>query len=78
MTTATRTMELWTVYFNPSDFPGLYVLRRFSLFEDGTSCPDDGCAIAQTLEGVRDHIPAGCVRMMRHQYDDPAIIEVWL
>lgn len=71
---------LWTVYFNPSDFPGKYVGRRFVL----THATADHI-VADDIEIVRNWISQQCrkhggamVPMNRSADDDPTIVEVWL
>lgn len=70
-------MEAWTVYFSPSDYPGLYVLRKFVL-GDGEALPTDVVFTAETLEAVREFVPSGCVQFAPDPQDDSVIVETWL
>lgn len=71
--------ELFTyvVYFNPSDFPGRYVMRGFACV-DGEATPSAIAISGETIEKVRAHIPEGLHRMVRMPDDDPTIVEVWI
>ena len=71
--------ELFTyvVYFNPSDFPGRYVMRGF-VNVDGEAKANAIAISGETIEKVRAHIPKGLYRMERMPGDDPAIVEVWI
>jgi len=72
-------MEMFTVYFNPSDFPGKYVIRKWILARGFQGpIPTDQKYIADTLEDVRKNVPPEMVKMERYDQDDPTIVEVWL
>ncbi len=66
-------MEIFTVYWNPSDFPGKYVVRRFV-----GEKPDPQPLAVGTLEEVRGVIPAWMTCLARNPGDDPCILETWL
>lgn len=68
-----KQIEIWTVYRDPIDFPGKFVVRKFLC-----NTPTDEHYTSKTIEGVREHIPAGLVKLMRQRDDDPKIVEVWL
>jgi hypothetical protein len=40
--------------------------------------PHETARFADTLEGVRAHLPPGLVLLSRHPNDDPAIYETWI
>lgn len=65
-------LYLWTVYFNPADFPGEYVARCWALDQ-----PTDFIIRASTLEALRSMLPAGLYRMDRTPGDNPVIVETW-
>lgn len=67
---------MFTVYFNPSDYPGLYVLRRH-VAVDGEARADPECVTGKTLDEVRRHIPPDRNRIARHPQDEPQIVESW-
>ena len=72
-----KVMPCFTIYFNPTDFPGKYVTRLF----DGDK-PLRLLTVKDTLEEARAAIPQGpplgFVRFERSPTDDPAIVEAWL
>jgi hypothetical protein len=65
------------VYFNPSDCPGKYVIRKV-LIDDGKFHMEKAAIILDSYAQVREFIPDGLVRMSRHQDDDPVIVETWI
>ena len=70
-------MELYVVYFNPSDYPGMYVVRR-QVAGRGTVTPDRRpLGVSTTLDQVRCSLPPGLTLIPRHPDDDPCIVEVW-
>lgn len=72
-------MEIWTIYNNPLDYPGLWVARRWEI-GPGTMRSTDDVRIGQTLDEVRMMLPLerGLARIPRRPDDDPVIWEVWL
>ena len=70
-------MSMFTVYKNPTDHPGWFVVRRFEI-EAGKVSPCELVAKETTLEAVREKIPEDLYRMDRQPNDDPKIVEVWL
>lgn len=74
----TDDFPLWTVYSNPRDYPGKFVVRR-SLVSSGGILPDrEPLAVADTLEAARAVVPAWLTVIPRSPEDDPVIVEVWL
>lgn len=69
----------WTVYANPSDFPGQHVARRWAV-RPGSPEPDPCavCIVRDTLAEVRAALPPGLYRRPRASDDDPTIVETWL
>lgn len=72
-------MEQYCVYNSPSDFPGLYVVRRW-VIENGVMTPEaDPCMMSKNLEWVRWFLSsAGLVCVTRRKEDNPVIVETWL
>ena len=68
-----RALEIFTVYFNPLDYPGLYVVRVF-----WNATPTVYGWTAPTLEEVRARLPRGLVCLPREPGDEPQIVECWL
>lgn len=74
---AARLLPTWVVTENPSDLPGLYVARLHASGSQGVLVT--GIAVTDaTLQGVRDALPAGLVRMPPMDLDEPHIVETWL
>lgn len=72
-------MSLWTIYFNPRDFPGKYVARRHDIFrgEKGPQASHEHF-VADSLDEIRDRLPMGLVCLSRSDDDEPQILETWL
>lgn len=69
----TQVFPIFTVFFNPKDFPGKYVVRLF----DGKT-PTRLLAVKDTLEEARSTIPPMFLRVDRSPTDNPVIVETWL
>ena len=74
-----KNLIIYTVYFNPSDYPGKYVVRGYEI--DGIN-PDGKpleCEVYETLNQAREPLSKlGLYLLDRHMYDDACIVEVWL
>jgi hypothetical protein len=70
-------LTIWTVYRNPTDYPGLWVLRPFDVGPEGVQ-PRTDCVVADTLGKIREALPPGLHRVSRDQSDYPAIYESWV
>ena len=72
-----RVLPAFTIFYNPADFPGKYVVRLF----DGEA-PTKLLCVKSTLEEARAAIPheppIEYINMGRHPEDDPVIVEVWM
>jgi len=66
-------LEIWTIYDSPIDLPGRFVARKWVLDR-----PTDKLLQDRTLEGLREKLPQGLVRLDRSPQDDPKIIETWV
>lgn len=72
-------LTVWTVYRNPADYPGMWVLRGFDIGAGPTGMQRrEECAVADSLEMIRAQIPPGLARLDRHPNDDPVIYESWV
>lgn len=72
-------LETWTIYKSPSDYPGLFVLRRFRIKPAGVVVADvRPWGIAKTLEDVRKSLPEGLYNVGRRKDDEPQIVETWV
>lgn len=85
-------LTVWVIYFNPTDYPGKYVLRAHDVFA-GNPEPviRPTCVVRSSLEEARAACPTfqmhehdgrtyatELVRMERHPSDDPTIVETWI
>jgi hypothetical protein len=72
-------LAMWTVYDNPTDYPGKFVARRFDVDKDGPK-PSASIIVMDDLEKLRDvlQFELGLVKVMRNEGDDPKIVETWL
>ena len=71
-------LYLWTVYDNPTDFPGQFVVRRFTVTAAEVRRGDNPWSVKDTLEEARKTLPPGLVCMGRTSLDDSKIVETWL
>jgi hypothetical protein len=71
------TLDIWTVYKQPSDYPDQHVARRFEITPIGFR-PTTDIFVATTLAELHALLPPGLVRMEREEHDDPVIVENWL
>jgi len=77
----TDSLFQWVVYEDPADFPGKWVVRRFTIYPDGGSPvieeDPEPMVVTDSLEEARKVIPKGAYCLGRHPEDDPVIYEVW-
>lgn len=75
-----KNLIIYTIYFNPSDYPGKYVVRGYEI--DGINPngkPLSNPGIYETLNAARDPFQRnGFVCLDRDTFDDACIVEVWL
>ena len=71
-------MEQYIIYFDPSDYPDQYVVRRVMIDWRGISSDPNPWHVGSDLEGARDALPSGLYRLSRLRGDEPQIVEVWL
>jgi hypothetical protein len=71
-----NTLSIWTIRYNPSDFPGKFTARRHWILP--TSIATQEVFIGETLEEIRKMLPKGLYRIPRSPEDDPVIIESWI
>lgn len=67
-----RPLSIWVVYDNPTDYPGRFVARKW---KGDTATPE--LHLADTLDELRQLLPAGLCRLPRFAIDDPKIVETW-
>jgi hypothetical protein len=66
---------VWTVTYNHSDAPGLYVVRPHSTINRR---PEAFSLRSPDLMRLRAMLPPDLYRMARNPSDDPVIVEVWV
>ena len=71
-------LEIFTVYRNPSDYPGRFVVRRFRIAGGIARADVEPWSVDDTIFEARKAIPEGLTWMSRSDRDDPVIAEVWL
>lgn len=74
------TLITFTIYENPKDYPGKFVVRRFAVVH-GKAEPQPEAkawAVTDSLEMARKSLPRGLVHTSRHPQDDPVIVETWV
>ena len=72
-------LHMWTIYENPSDYPGRFVVRECTIERDSTIVTKpEPAAVVLTLEDARAAVPDGLYRLARAPGDEPHIVEVWL
>lgn len=70
-------LAIWTIYQNPSDFPGKTVARCQHVIHGAAAA--QGETIEGSLEALRERFRSmGLVNIGREPGDDPVIVEVWL
>lgn len=73
-------LEMWTIYENPSDYPGKFVVRK-CVVHQGELEPRQARnpkSVCDTLEEARGAIPLWLVNLGRKEQDDPCIVETWI
>lgn len=71
-------LRLYVLYRNPSDYPGMYVVRQQWAVGDKIIAAHEPWVVTSNLVVARAAIPPGLVRMYRHPTDDPVIVEIWV
>lgn len=73
----TEGLHLFTIYRNPSDYPGCFVVRESIVEPMRTVMREPPRAVVLSLEEARARVPRGLICMTRADEDDPVIVEVW-
>jgi len=73
-------METFTIYFNPTDYPFKWVVRRFTIDKSNIDpIPDtEPLIVCDLFEDARSVIPNGLICFNRNENDEPQIVETWL
>jgi hypothetical protein len=67
----------FTIYENPADHPGWYVIKVWVPEENGMPVQDPKPKCFRTLEQARASLPKGLRWIPRTADDDPVVKEVW-
>lgn len=70
-------LPMWVITQNPTDFPGQFVARKWLIDSDVRAVTDEH-RVADTLDGVRELLPAHMIRLERDPNDDAVIVECWI
>lgn len=71
-------LTMWTVYERPSDFPDLYVARKWEV-QQGFAKPTLEVRVSTDLSPLEDQLShEGLTFMQREPSDEPQILGVWL
>ena len=76
-------LATYTVYENPRDFLGRWIVRRFVTIRGNAEpiADREPLAVTGSIESARAAIKKSCpgaVRFPRAPEDDPCIVEVWI
>ena len=72
-------LEAWVIYDRPSDYPTLFVARKWLVLPDNpTPQPTSDALFDLSLDVLRSRLPSGLFRVPRTKNDDVTIVEVWL
>ena len=70
--------RMFTVYFDPSDYPGKYVVRGSTVLTEGALTDVEPLVVVDTYDEACAAIPPGLWQLMRSPDDDIVVVEVWL
>jgi hypothetical protein len=68
-------LTIWTIYREPSDHPGCWVLRAHDVFPGKRTHSHDFFFVAATLNEIRAKVPPGTWCIGRTPIDHPVIYE---
>jgi hypothetical protein len=72
-------LTMWTIYKNPRDYPGRWVLRAWDMVGDHPDpIPRARQSLFDSLAAARAEVPPGLTCLPRQDDDDPAVFETWL
>ena len=72
--------KIYTIYKNPTDYPGLFVVREFIVSRANAKpyVMPRPLAVTKHLELARAAVPMGAVCLGRNESDEPQIVESWI
>ena len=73
-------IQHFTIYKHPKDYPGKFVVRRWTIDPRlPEPIPDQQpVAVAATLEKARESVPQGLYRMPHQEGESSVIVETWI
>lgn len=73
-------LSIYTIYENPSDFPGRFVVRRWFAVRRISEpiAAIEPHAVCLTLDAARQSLPPGLHKLAREYTDDSCIVESWI
>lgn len=75
---ACECLTIWTIYDNPSDFPGWVVLRGHEVGPGVTSPRSDAFVVRQVEQAREVCRRMGLTCIGREAADEPQIVENWI
>jgi hypothetical protein len=73
------TLEMWTIYDRPLDYPSHVVVRRWFVVRGNSEpVPDVVPRLAGSIAEARGLVPPHRYRLGRQDGDDPFVVETWL
>lgn len=72
-------LAMYTIYQNPSDYPGRFVVRRCHVGAGGIVFDPQPLAVVDSLEAARETLDRSVLVLLpRHPGDEPQIVETWV
>lgn len=72
-------LTIWTLYDNPKDYPGMFVLREWAITGGDEPQPLPGTFVAPRIETLRSQMEGmGLTCLPRSPGDEPHIVECWI
>ena len=73
-----RCLMFYVIYFDPKDFPGMYVVRRHRVARASVLPEIQAFWIGESLDEARARVPEGSICIPRDKEDEPQIVESWV
>jgi hypothetical protein len=73
-----RPTVYWVIYRNPSDYPGMVVLRRQASRPGWVTVDAEPLYVGRSVLEARTHVPLGLVRYRPSVMDENTIAEYWV
>ena len=71
-------LVVWTLYHNPTDYPGQFVLRRALVRKNELIRDREPTCVSPQLSDILAALPAESFFIPRHPNDAPAIVGTWV